>query len=326
MDQLNFFDSIFGEDFAEVKEALKEEPKKEKKEKKAAKPKPAKKSSVMVKTPCKVFLPYKELCIEEEGEINLTDFCKKIYEMGYKETSLLIPKVYEDDVYFLIPKTATTPRKTVAITGEHHIAAGELRAEYSEISDDESFDSITKKFLELNPLYENFEWIFDPKTKTAMPFSKEELKDDSFDGEKTLFFFGREVKKGVDETVSSVLENSLPSEIKDFTYIESDGKVFIFATSVGVAEPIGVIDAKASLKDVTLKYSLPISARIVELGVTDELTSDMFEGKEKVTADMVLEWAKKAYPRQGSTDGYTSVSYYEKQNLLAVCSTQKSAG
>ena len=330
MDFMNMFEEMMGG----LEPSKKEESKKEKKapvkkEKTKAAPKKAE-TKVEVTFPIEVVSAYADPFIldhvgeeREKSELSIV-LSHLATQMGLK--GLLHAKMKtmyaENKLYLAEESTIMEDDTQVQVDFPVTVVYGPLSAEYNvpeEVSAETDSDEITvtmvaDKFKSQFPGFDTAKWSYDPKSHLIIPYWTNAAKvkeTDSVDFPCTLYMGGESEELSADDyfektgsltpTAKDICEDKLPiaSAVKGANvFLVAAGKQayrIVFTLTTGSNPLSGGGDAKgAKKKKVEEKYELPLN--LIITGFKQEITSEDFPEKKKVTRKELEEYLTPKYP------------------------------
>lgn len=344
MEQMNFFEAFgLGEDdfFGTTKRSVGKKEEKKVSAKNAGKEKkvPAKAEDFEVKLPVNIkarAFEINALTIGEATVAKVSDIWKEL-EKRYPQFAMgALELVYikEVDCLFVCDGrlSATGEDASVFADAESTIkvcdggTACELSA--SDFTDEEpdevTLGEIRDRFVEANPLYDGCGLYFDEKAQCAYPvFDKivapkaGELTEVTVCGERKTF------ELDTNETLAVKAGGNARGIIPYVVSGKAGGIAWLSwrkAAGKGVSaySPYGsgTIETPKA-KNVEKKYPLPMSLLVANFNQTYELTSDMFEGKEKVTKEDITKAMAKVDSLFGDSERKIEYLFNESRKVMS---------
>lgn len=327
MDGNNIFDGFddidfFGDDFFEVskKKSTKaagdskvksEEKKAEKKEKAAGKGKKASagKGNKGGNFDCDVTLPVQiyargfQHVYTGNGKLKMSQIADKLVEDGFNQLLIksmgLVYLEKADIVYVIDGMIAASDDDTLVDLSEGKsitVVDGQLKAEFSladfegKDEDEVSLKDVAEKFGCINYNYAGCRLFYDEEAALAYPIMTKIVGTQKLPDSLTV------IKNGYQEQYEEDCENDFSGFLKRVcgegieSYISKSDNAYFVGYSHGkhkyYSKNAGIVTSR-NTKKAEKKYPLPLDLYIITWNMHYELTSDMFDGAEKVTTEQI---------------------------------------
>ncbi len=298
MDQMNLFD-LFGSEFEEAVKTV--TPKTEKTEKKAKKKATSKSTSkakeIKAELPCVVRGSAFCVTIEGEGEVTAEKLLQLLVERGYEECGSDLVGVYiplgNKKTAFIVPMSEAETDEDTDVALPVKFCFGMEKAELSaeEIPDEKvTLGVVAKTVHQLFPQYGDLPLSYD-SAAAIVTFAVDEAKPVKALSYPLTIRIGDVVEKADGPLTVPELVKELQDEYDIPTgglKLGWAGETVLACFSYGGAIAKGGKANTAPKKEKEAKFKLPATIRIVYAGLTEELTPEMFGGKESITkADLI---------------------------------------
>lgn len=327
----------FGEDFFNAGKKPKTEPAK-KEDKKADKKEDAKKSSGKASGgfDCEVSLPITVLArnfsekIGESGTMKLSEVCSKLIELGYEQMNIggmELVCLKETNTVYVADSALTASVGTLQVFDEESskitVLDGLLKCELSaENFPDKSYDDITLDdisvyFGNINPQYAGCKMYLDSVVNLAYPVL-ERVVNDFTEDTATIYVNGSAVEVETEGAVAVVAKKLAGEMGGAAAYIYRSKEHFFLSYAKGKDKAYSKKTTSVqNKKSVETKYSLPMKLYVVTWNMSYDLTSEMFNGKEKVTKDDITKKMASVEKMFADTSRRVDYVYSKERNTMS---------
>lgn len=286
------------------------------------------------------------------NEISIDELVKRLYEMGYKEVAH--PSVNPiksskcNGLWFSSPSAGSKESSTVGFIKDKAetltITDGMEQMEISlndfpgEEANEISTLEVWQKFEANFPAYAAQTLSIDIKSMVAVPvFATKVTDNEKVELPCNVHVYGQSITLTEDDfileegdvspkqIISKVIEGDTPTALlkkaEDSNYfVEFSG------TMIPVNRKSLEVNSSAKVVDAVVKYSLPLNVYFVTLNQNIELTSEHFNGKEKVLEKDVISLLGNTYSLLKNRDRNIDTYYSKEQNILSVALTSGKKG
>lgn len=310
--------SISADDFFMSPKEAKEKKKAEEKKASAAKKTEAKKATAPKPVnDCDVTLPVQIIgrnildTIVGEGKKKLSEIRRELLEKGYKQFHLCQMGLYyhePSNKVYVVDSGVTRESSldtSIGIENSVTVCDGMLQAEFNledfdgKEADEISLKDVIDKWVSINPSYKGCGMAYDAENNILYPCLKV-LAEKDYAGKRlsiSSYVSGtvtydleeeKEYKEFVQEVESCLTDFSTDKVKVELQYEEGD-TMFVSYNSSHCYKEVSSVSVQKEKKKVEKKYELPLTLFVVTWGASYNLTSEMFEGKDKVTIDQIKE-------------------------------------